>query len=206
MFSSSSPLFPFIYSSSKHSSSFSFVIQTFTKVYACVAVIFCGPHMPCPFLTYTSICSPLRTTPLTNTSKTVPCPNIDIISWHLGNSNQSFLTLPCVHLRSSCCLCKHKTNISLSQRVICLCDRLMEICVFRKQTGCTWASLLKGMSKFWIVYFERFFRKPGFTLHPGFKSSVMCAEKFVVSTTNVLPPPEISSQILLPLSQTSKHK
>lgn len=170
--------------------------QTFTKVYACVAVIFCGPHMPCPFIIFTSICSPLRTTPLINTSKTVPCPNIDIISWHLyfvfnikGNSNQSFLTLPSVHLRSSCCLCKHKTNISLSQRGIYLCDRLMEICVFRNKQVALGLHYSKEWASFGLFTLRSFSENQGSHVINQDLKVLSCAEKFVVSTTNVLPPP-----------------
>lgn len=83
-----SPLFSFIYCS-KHPSSFSLpssqCVPLWSKHFlkfmqlACVAVILYSPHMPCPFIIYPSICSLLHT----NTSKRIPYPNIDIISWHL---------------------------------------------------------------------------------------------------------------------------
>lgn len=119
----------------------------------CVAVVSCTRHMPCPFIIYASICSPLhlRQTLLKQRNAQTLTHTLCLA---LVLRTTKIIHPLLSHLFTSSratARYKHKTSdIPVFQREICLCDKqtdVMWICAFGKQTGWTWASLLKGISK-----------------------------------------------------------
>lgn len=126
-----------------------------------VAFVSCIPHMPFPSIIYTSICSPLCIwqTPLKQHKAQTLTFSVGALTLPLilrGDSNRSSLTLPSVHLMSSCCpLQTQASDISISQRGICLCDIQTDLCfkISRLHFGFI---TQKKQKKFLIVYFEQF--------------------------------------------------